>query len=418
MLSKMDISLFDLIMCLSDTMDLINKNLSNHHKKTAYIACCIAEEMHLPINHLNDILIAASLHDIGALTLSEKLKALDFEGTDLHTHGELGFLLLKTFSYFEKVSVLVKFHHVFWKDGEGAEFKGKTVPLGSHIIHLADRIDTLIKKNENILTQASVIREAINKQSGKMFIPELVKAFNSLSKKEFFWLDIVSPFLEKTLSRKYQLPIFQLNIDNLISLVKLFSRIIDFRSKFTSTHSSGVAASSKALAKLVGFSGNECQLIEFAGYLHDLGKLVVPIEILEKPGKLTKQEYEVMKSHTFYTYRSLERVKAFDTINLWSSFHHERLNGKGYPFHCSSKDIPLGSRIVAVADVFTAITEDRPYRKGMEDEQALKILQDMADKRELDSSLVELIKSNYDHVNNIRIEAQDKSTQEYNKFIS
>ena len=125
---------------------------------------------------------------------------------------------------------------------------------------------------------------------------------------------------------------------------------------------------------LMGFSAWECQLIRVAGNLHDLGKLAVPAEILEKSGQLTDAEYNLIKGHSFYTYHILEAIDELEIITAWAAFHHERLDGSGYPFQISGDQLSLPARIVAVADVFTAITEDRPYRVGMDPDQALSVL--------------------------------------------
>ncbi|MGC8574942.1 MAG: HD-GYP domain-containing protein [Caldisericum sp.] len=156
--------------------------------------------------------------------------------------------------------------------------------------------------------------------------------------------------------------------------------------------------------------------MEIAGYLHDLGKLAVPKEILEKPDKLSTEEFNVVKSHTYYTYRILSCIPNFETINRWASFHHERLDGSGYPFRLSAFDLPLGSRIMAVADVFTALTEDRPYRAGMDVDKALKIIENMSQNNILDVYTVQLLKKNIAKVNEARIYSQTEALREYEKF--
>lgn len=120
--------------------------------------------------------------------------------------------------------------------------------------------------------------------------------------------------------------------DEIIELTKIFANIIDFRNPFTATHSAGVAKTAEKLAELAGFSENECKMMLVAGYLHDLGKLAVSKSILDKPGNLDPGERNVIRSHAFYTYRLLQAIKGFEIINKWASFHHEKLNGKGYSF--------------------------------------------------------------------------------------
>lgn len=288
--------------------------------------------------------------------------------------------------------------------------------MGSHILHLADRIDVLINKQQEILGQVKGIVERIKEFSGKMFMPELVDAFMSLASKEYFWLSIVSPSIDSILNRFISTTI-ELNIENLLSLTKLFSHIIDFRSRFTAVHSSGVAATAEGLSRFAGFSERECKMMRIAGYLHDLGKLAVPVEILEKPAKLTEEEFNVIRSHTFYTYRILEPISGLDLINAWASLHHERMDGTGYPFHLKGQDLSLGSRIMAVADVFTALTEDRPYRRGMTRDRALEILREMAENSTLDPYVVSLLEFHFDDINSFRLSAQEASFEEYRRFL-
>jgi HD-GYP domain-containing protein (c-di-GMP phosphodiesterase class II) len=198
----------------------------------------------------------------------------------------------------------------------------------------------------------------------------------------------------------------------------LIRRIIDFRSPFTATHSSGVSATSECLGRLAGLGDHECFELKVAGFLHDLGKLAIPTEILEKPGKLTDEEFNIMRGHTFYTFRALEPIEDLHQINQYGSYHHERLDGTGYPFRLSHKDLPLGSKLLAVADVFTALTEDRPYRKGMSNEQSLIILEKMGENNKLDAKIVKLVRDNFAEINRIRISAQTQSRREYREFLS
>ncbi len=123
-----------------------------------------------------------------------------------------------------------------------------------------------------------------------------------------------------------------------------------------------------------------------------------------------------MRTHVYYTYQILSPIKAFEEITLWGALHQERLNGSGYPFQYTADDLPQGARIMAVADVFTAVTEDRPYRKGMERDAAIQEIRDMVVNGELDGSLVELLIQNYDEIKRIRETSQAKAVEEYEKF--
>jgi HD-GYP domain-containing protein (c-di-GMP phosphodiesterase class II) len=416
MIKEPQIPLFDLVACLSDAVDLVSPALVDHHKQVSYIASCIGEELGLPLERQKDLILAGALHDIGALSLAERIETLKFDFESFEQHATLGAGLLTLFEPLAPLASIIDSHHVFWNHGSGSHKNGRLVALESHIIHLADRVAVLIDTKNEVLGQVNGICDKTREQSGRMFKPELVDAFMSLSQKEYFWLDAKSSTIYRHLRRKARSKTIVMDLDQLNDLAMLFAKVIDYRSSFTATHSSGVSASAEHLATLCGFSERECRMIRIAGFLHDLGKLAVPREILEKPGSLTPEEFNIIRSHTFHTYRILETVEDFETINTWGAFHHERLNGKGYPFHHRGKDLSFGSRIMCVADVFTALTEDRPYRKGMSDAETIKVLKSMAQSKTLDAAIVAVMGSHFEEMNGVRAKAQSDSRKIYRKL--
>ncbi len=150
-----------------------------------------------------------------------------------------------------------------------------------------------------------------------------------------------------------------------------------------------------------------------AGYLHDLGKLAVDPNILDKPSKLTKDEYNIIRSHTYYTYKLLNTIPQFDIISEWAAFHHERLDGTGYPFHLDRQSLSIGARVMAVADIFSAITEDRPYREGMSKEKTIKVLRSLIDNQAIDPNIANIAIDNYDLLCSSRADAQREAEQRY-----
>ena len=202
-------------------------------------------------------------------------------------------------------------------------------------------------------------------------------------------------------------------MEETVKLTRFMSRIIDFRSSFTAMHSAGVAASARELARLVGMTKEECLMMEIAGNLHDVGKLAVPNEILEKPGKLTDEEFNIVKEHPYYTRLILMDVDGFERIANWAGFHHEKLNGNGYPFHLAAEQLDLGARIMAVADIFSAITEVRPYRAGMTREQAVAVLKGNVEAGAICGRVVELLEAHYDEIDNAREMESRKAGQRY-----
>ncbi len=413
MSSDSRIKLLDLIMCLSDAMDFIDPAVVSHHKQVAYIASCIAEEMGLPISDRKDLLIAGALHDIGAFSLKQRKDILRFEVESTQEHAEAGYAILSAFTPLSHLASIVRFHHEHWEAGEGGSSEEEPVPRPSHVLHLADRVAVLVDKKNEVLRQVPSICRTIRSKSGKLFPPDMVEAFLSLASKEYFWFEIVSPSINSTLSQRYKGSSIALHSDDMREFSRLFSRIIDFKSPFTATHSSGVAASAELLSRYVGYTKKEQRAMQIAGYLHDLGKLAIPVEILDKPSGLGRNEYNVIRHHTFYTYRLLNTLPALTVITKWASFHHERLDGKGYPFHLTAREMSEGSQIMAVADVFTALAEDRPYRAGMTRNNTIAVLENMVRNNAINGDIVSVLKKNYSEIDNTRVSAQDWATEQY-----
>ena len=206
------------------------------------------------------------------------------------------------------------------------------------------------------------------------------------------------------------------NITTMRSIASGFSYVMDLVSGEVQDHHKKVAYLSYRLAEDMGMPPHACRLSLIGGLLHDIGKLKIPKEILEKPGKLTDDEFDIIKEHPYFTWKILKHIEGLDQIMEWAAFHHEKLNGRGYPFHLESGRIHLGARILAVADIFSAITEDRPYRKGMAKEQALEVLWGDAARGAISSGIVELLAENYDLVNAAREEASQDAGRRYREL--
>lgn len=410
--------LFDLVLALSTATDMISPAVANHGKRVAYIAFSLAREAGLPEAEQHELLLAGIVHDIGALALQERLDLLRFDAANAGSHAELGYLFLSRSPRLRRVAELLRFHHQDWAEGAGAVVDGVELPLGCHLLRLADRLDALVFRNEHPLGRVTEITARICERRGSLFHPGLVDAFVRLAEREYFWLDIVSPAPDAVLNRIMRDVPPELDLEGLLEIAVLCSHVIDFKSAFTSTHSAGVAASAAALARLASFSATECRSMLIAGYLHDLGKVAVPSEVLDKPSGLTADEYGVIRSHTYYTRRILEAIPGLGVITDWAASHHERLDGAGYPYHSADGEISLGARLLAVADVFTALTEDRPYRNGMPGRLALDVLTRMAEEGRLDPGAVKLLTANYVSVNDARREAQKSAAVEYRETLA
>lgn len=414
---ELNIPIINMLMCLSDAIHLINKHVNEHHYRTTYIALSLADNLKLHIEQKKKLILASMMHDIGILSNEEEIKAFIYADENREaTHAYRGYSLMKKFPLFHDIAPLVQYHHLDWNDGNYPQDISPEDMLLSNLISVADRLDAYIQKDKDILSQNQDILERIENQKGTRFMPLVVGALQCEGTKESFWLELEVPRINRTIAYKAKFINVNLDVDGILDLSLLFSQIIDFRSRFTSTHSSGVAATAEALFRMLGMTEKACQHMRIAGYLHDIGKLAVPNHILEKPGALTKEEFNLIRKHTFFTYKILENIEPLKEINHWASNHHERLNGGGYPFKYNGDQLCQGSRVMAVADIFTAITEDRPYRKGMSPQKSMSVIENMTNEGILDEVIVKLLKNNFDKINSIRIEAQEKALQDYQDF--
>ncbi|OQB14491.1 MAG: Cyclic di-GMP phosphodiesterase response regulator RpfG [Firmicutes bacterium ADurb.Bin193] len=416
-MDKIIINLNELLLCLSNAQDLVSPLLRNHHEQVGYLAFRLAEQLKLSNKQQKNIFIAAQIHDIGSFSTDERLELIETEPIGVNNHAFIGARIVEDFRPLRQLSNFIRYHHLPWNDGKGSMYMGNDVPLESHIIHLADRVCTKIDIHKNIISQIPFILSEIDKGRGTLFVPKVVDALIALSKTEYIWLDLISQSPVKKLPKGIY-EVLALDIDDIVDISSMFSKIIDFRSRYTSRHSAGVAKTAQRLAELVGFSKYECKMMLVAGYLHDLGKLAIRNDVLEKPSKLDEDEFNEIRSHTYYTYQLLDSIPQFDTIKTWASYHHEKISGNGYPFHIKDNNLSLGARVMAVADVFTAITEDRPYRKGMSVEQAKEVLHSMVDSGALDKRVVDILCDNFDAINSLRKNEQKKAQKLYESFLS
>ncbi|MCL2121307.1 MAG: HD domain-containing protein [Clostridiales bacterium] len=413
MLIENKISIYDFVNALSDMVDLVSPLMGNHHTRVAYLAWNLAQKMHLSNEEIQDITLAAMLHDIGAFSVEEQIMLQTFEpyggDTDIDNHAFVGYKLLRNFEPLAQAANLIRYHHAEYHPTK------QHIPLGSHVIHLADRMAVLLDENREIFMQLPDAFAAIDRQRA-IFHPLALAALDELAELEYVWIEVFSKSLDSPLINKTVFSKDIYDMETLRSFSRVIGQIIDFRNRFTATHSSGVAAVSMELAKIVSFSEKECKQMEIAGFLHDLGKLAVSNEILEKKGDLNYEEINSIRKHTYYTYSVLSKIQGMEQIAVWAAYHHERQDGNGYPFHIDSENFPLPARIMAVADIVTALTEDRPYRPGMDKERAMEILFSMVEDGGVDRIIAEIAERNFERINTARTNANIEARREYESF--
>lgn len=393
---KVSVNLGNLVLSLSDAMDLASPSLAQHQQRTAFIVWEMGKAARLSEERLEKNFMAALLHDIGALSVEEKISLHNFEIKDAETHCIRGEFLLEKVPWLKDEAQIIRFHHREWQDRK--ESIETHFIFESQVLALADYLERLINRNQYILHQHEDIISKIKSHTNSLFHSHIVDLLLTASDREEFWLDLVSTRLYSLLLHDGPFRKIEIELSSISLIAELFRNIIDFRSRFTATHSSGVAASASILSRLFGLTGTETELMEVAGNLHDIGKLAVPNGILDKPGKLTKEEMAVMKSHTYFTYSVINTIGGLQQIAEWAAYHHEKLDGSGYPFHCKADELSTGARILMVADIFTALAEDRPYRKGMSREGISQIIKQFSDRQLLDTKIVNLLFENFDEI--------------------
>ncbi|MGC3972677.1 MAG: HD domain-containing phosphohydrolase [Pirellulales bacterium] len=255
--------------------------------------------------------------------------------------------------------------------GHPRGLRGEEISLGGRIAGLAQTFEVFYTKSG--LTAALEMTLA---RSGSWFDPQLVSLLHTLAGEDEFRSELARRDADVAVAayEPHEVPRFA---DNALldRVADAFAQVVDAKSPWTSKHSRGVADLAVGMGRAVGFEGDRLRRLRRTALLHDIGKLGVSNLVLDKPGKLTVDEYTAMKKHPDFSERILLRVPAFAGMAEVAGAHHERLDGQGYYRGIPSDTLPLEARILMVADVFEALTAARPYRDGLPAEKVLEFLE-------------------------------------------
>lgn len=393
----MELDVLGLVAACSYALDCVETELvhvtSRHAKRVAYMSVCVAEQLGICGKDLQDLAVYALLHD-NALTqyIQEELHSnlTDMkEMPQIGVHCSIGEENIQGFPFHTDVKNVILYHHEN-ADGSGPfGKKSEEVPLFSRIIHLCDLLDQACCRKAFTTETWEWAKDVLKRIRGTMVDEECAEAFEKIFSEEYF-LSLGGNF-EASLWNKVPRQKQELDFSQIKKLAEFFAKIVDYKSPFTSTHSIGVAERAEKLSRYMGFDEETVQKMYLAGALHDIGKVAVGNEILEKPDRLTDAEFAVMKHHAAYTYNILSEIDDFEEIRDFAAFHHERLDGTGYPFGKDASELNVQERMMACIDIYQALTESRPYKKGMSHERACEILKNMADKGWLDMDIIDKI---------------------------
>jgi putative nucleotidyltransferase with HDIG domain len=243
---------------------------------------------------------------------------------------------------------------------------GEEIPLAARILCLAQTVEVF-----HAARGLKAARTMALRRRGRWFDPALVDAFLRVCGDRDFWAALEAPDVSA-----WEPPEFALAGDDarLDRIAEAFARVIDAKSPFTASHSQRVAEIADGIAAVLGFTAEERRTLLRAALLHDIGKLAISSRILDKPDKLTDEEFRAIQTHPVHTLRILERAPCFASLADLAANHHEKLDGSGYPRSLDARHLDLPMRVLAVADVYEALTADRPYRGPLPVEEALAII--------------------------------------------
>ena len=258
-------------------------------------------------------------------------------------------------------------------DGHGQPrgLRREEIPLLARIISLAQTVEVFA-----VIDGASEALAMARSRRGSWFDPNLVDAILDLVPTLERWCALDEWALQEAVRaiEPGEATVIA-GPGTLDRIARGFAKVVDAKSPFTARHSERVAEIALDVARALGLPESELQDLGRAGLLHDLGKLSVPNVILDKPGRLSALEWETVRLHPYYTQRILDRVEGFQELAFVASSHHERLDGRGYFRGLRGAQIPVGARILAVADIFEALTAARPYRPALPYETALATME-------------------------------------------
>lgn len=401
----MQIYLNDILYAVSYALDCVEQEFlgvrSYHSGRVAYLCVAMGRSYGLQDCDLLALAAAAVLHD-NALTEYVSLRQSGQSGSeayvpetkaapkDLRVHCELGERNVRVLPFYDRIRDAVLYHH---ENADGSGPYGKKpaeTPLFSRLIHLGDHIDNRFQLDQVDSQKHEKILAYVHRHEGHLFDTELAAVFSRV---------FAEPFGDRLAGRQARqllqdsLPHLYREYDDksIEGLASVFAKIIDYKSHFTCTHSQGIARKARELGAYLGMDSEVQTRLYLAGALHDIGKLTIPNRVLEKPGKLTEKEFELVKTHAQASWDILSPIDGLEEVARWAGYHHEKLNGQGYPFGLTGKDLDQPERLMGCVDIYQALTEPRPYKPGFSHEKSMEIMYGMADNGFIDGNITKAI---------------------------
>ena len=394
----------EIIWVVSNALSKIDPRLMDHGKRVAYIAAKIYRES--PESQEVDLArlsVLCVLHDIGAYKTNEIDDMVRFETVSYFDHSLYGYLFLKNTASLAAYAEAILYHHT---DYAAPELRACPCARYAELIHLADRVDILLQGGGEL--------SALSALSGSKFDPGLVEAFFRAEEKYGVSERIASG------EYLYEAERFAASCDfkdeDVMDYLRLLVYAIDIRSPYTVTHTVDTSIISMETGKLMGLSEHELEMLYMGSFLHDIGKIAIPFDILEKPGRLTAEEYETVKRHIPEGEQILRGVVSDEVCDI-ALRHHEKLDGSGYSRGLTGDALTLPQRIVGVADILSALSQRRSYKEPYPKEKVVAILTEMKQAGQLCPLVVDTVCNNYDMIMDATERSHDPIRQVYSELV-
>ncbi len=330
--------------------------------------------------------ILAMLHDVGAYRTEEIDNLVQFETGSVWEHSIYGYLFLREFTPLKEWAEVVLYHHAGC--GSMEEVSGE-IRHYAQMLHIADR--AVVWHDEGKRPEEE-LKKLFSYGRGTAFSPESIDLFWRACRQMGTLEQMDRPVcLERRLNCSLISP------QEARSYLAMVVHAIDFRSHVTVTHTMSVMEIGLRLARRMGLPVETQEQIYYGALLHDLGKIGTPVSILEKPGRLTAEEMAIMREHVVLSGQIIEGCVE-QTVARIALRHHEKLDGSGYPLGLSGEELSLPERLLAVADMISALCMSRSYKEAYSKERCLMILWELCDKGQLDSQVVKTADTFFDEI--------------------
>lgn len=375
------------------TLSIINQKIMDHGEITGYILYRMMEyenaymEQHYTEQEMVDYTMLGILHDIGLYKEDGITNVSDFETKNFWQHSIYGFLFLKYLSPIGDKAEVVLYHHLDYNRHNMIQSRYMHI---IELLNLADRMDTFLHLKEERMEPDYFARYRDIKFSGAA-----LDLFHKAQERY--------GIMEKLVNGKYKEELDVLLAKRAFSeqykrgFLEMLVYTIDFRSEHTVIHTLATVNFAEQLGRLARLSGRDLRDLYYGALLHDLGKIAIPLNILESTGRLDDEEMKIMKAHVRITEMILEGV-VDDAVLQIAVRHHEKLDGTGYHKGLKEEDLTLPQQIVAVADILSALYGKRSYKEAFGKEKILSIMKNDADNGKINKSIVSSLERNYDMI--------------------